>query len=114
MLQVSKKTLNIRGRLLDLSTPAVMGIMNITPDSFYAGSRHQNTGAALQQAGKMPLINGWKIYHHPSTDSLTLQWYSDFHLKWYPWQKLGSLFYENTYGVMMEEGLGNLKRLAEK
>jgi len=30
-----------------------MGIINITPDSFYAGSRHQNTGAALQQAGKM-------------------------------------------------------------
>jgi hypothetical protein len=68
----------------------------------------------LQQEGKMPLINGWKIYHHPSTDSLTLQWYSDFHLKWYPWQKFGSLFYENTYGVMMEQGLGNLKRLAEK
>lgn len=32
-------TLNIRGRLLDLSTPRVMGIVNVTPDSFYAGSR---------------------------------------------------------------------------
>ncbi|MGN6401072.1 MAG: hypothetical protein ACTHMD_11500 [Flavisolibacter sp.] len=68
----------------------------------------------LQQADKMPLINGWKIYHHSSTDSLTLQWYSDFHLKWYPWQKFGSLFYENTYGVMMQQGLSNLKKLAEK
>ena len=34
-----KLTLNIRGRLMDLSTPRVMGILNVTPDSFYAGSR---------------------------------------------------------------------------
>ncbi|MBD5279924.1 MAG: dihydropteroate synthase [Bacteroides sp.] len=32
-------TLNIRGRLVDLSTPKVMGIVNVTPDSFYPGSR---------------------------------------------------------------------------
>jgi dihydropteroate synthase len=32
-------TLNIRGRLVALDTPLVMGIMNVTPDSFYAGSR---------------------------------------------------------------------------
>lgn len=32
-------TLNIRGRLLDLSTPKVMGIVNVTPDSFYASGR---------------------------------------------------------------------------
>jgi dihydropteroate synthase len=34
-------TLNIKGRLLDLSEPRVMGILNATPDSFYAGSRKQ-------------------------------------------------------------------------
>lgn len=33
--------INVNGRLLDLSTPQVMGILNITPDSFYAGSRMQ-------------------------------------------------------------------------
>lgn len=32
-------TLNVRGRLLDLSEPLVMGILNVTPDSFYAESR---------------------------------------------------------------------------
>ncbi len=32
-------TLNVRGRLLDLSKPLVMGILNVTPDSFYAESR---------------------------------------------------------------------------
>jgi len=35
------KTINIQGTLLDLSRPKVMGIVNITPDSFYAGSRKQ-------------------------------------------------------------------------
>lgn len=34
-------TINVRGRLLDLSEPQVMGILNVTPDSFYDGSRKQ-------------------------------------------------------------------------
>lgn len=68
----------------------------------------------LRQQDKMPLINGWKVYRYPGGDSVTLQWYADFNLKWYPWQKFGSLFYENTYGVMMEQGLSHLKQLSEK
>ncbi|MVM34179.1 dihydropteroate synthase [Spirosoma sp. HMF4905] len=39
MPKVTKKTLNCRGRLVDLTQPAVMGILNATPDSFFAGSR---------------------------------------------------------------------------
>lgn len=39
MIKSTKKTLNCRGRLVDLTTPAVMGILNATPDSFYAQSR---------------------------------------------------------------------------
>ncbi len=65
----------------------------------------------LQQGTKPPVTNGWKIYGHRGIDSLTLQWYMDFHLKWYPWKKFGSLFYENTYGVMMEKGLENIRQL---
>ena len=34
-------TINVNGQLLDLATPKVMGILNLTPDSFYAGSRTQ-------------------------------------------------------------------------
>lgn len=34
-------TINIKGRLMDLGTPQVMGILNVTPDSFYSGSRKQ-------------------------------------------------------------------------
>lgn len=36
------KTINIKGELLDLSFPLVMGILNVTPDSFFAGSRKES------------------------------------------------------------------------
>ena len=32
-------TINCKGKLIDLSTPKVMGILNLTPDSFYDGGR---------------------------------------------------------------------------
>ena len=40
-MQETNYYMNVNGRLLDLSTPRVMGILNVTPDSFYAGSRMQ-------------------------------------------------------------------------
>ena len=46
-------TINVRGRLLDLSEPKVMGILNVTPDSFYAGSRAQTKEAVLQRARQL-------------------------------------------------------------
>lgn len=45
--------INISGKLIDLSVPRVMGILNITPDSFYSGSRIGNEKELLQKAGKM-------------------------------------------------------------
>jgi dihydropteroate synthase len=48
-----KITLNAGGKLISLATPKVMGIINITPDSFYATSRRPSVEEALQQAEKM-------------------------------------------------------------
>jgi len=48
-----KVTLNAGGRLIDLSSPKVMGIINITPDSFFADSRKPGVDEALKQAEKM-------------------------------------------------------------
>ncbi|MBC3785937.1 dihydropteroate synthase [Spirosoma sp. LMG 31448] len=50
--KVTKKTLNCRGKLVDLTIPAVMGILNITPDSFFSGSRIA-TAQAVETARKM-------------------------------------------------------------
>nr|WP_320057341.1 dihydropteroate synthase [uncultured Bacteroides sp.] len=41
MMSSFPKYINVNGRLLDLSVPQVMGILNVTPDSFYADSRKQ-------------------------------------------------------------------------
>ncbi len=49
----TKRTLNAGGKLLDLSSPKVMGILNLTPDSFYSGSRFQSQKEILSQAEKM-------------------------------------------------------------
>jgi dihydropteroate synthase len=46
-------TLQCRGRLLSLSKPLVMGILNVTPDSFYDGGRYDTIEAALIRADKM-------------------------------------------------------------
>ncbi|WP_428663860.1 dihydropteroate synthase [Runella sp.] len=48
-----KKTLNIGGKLLDLSTPQVMGILNVTPDSFYSESRVTQLDDARRKAERM-------------------------------------------------------------
>lgn len=44
------KSLNVNGCLLDLSTPQVMGILNVTPDSFYAGSRSRTEAEIAARA----------------------------------------------------------------
>ena len=46
-------TLNCKGRLLVVDKPLVMGIINVTPDSFFSGSRHEGTDAILRQAEQM-------------------------------------------------------------
>jgi dihydropteroate synthase len=47
------KVMNCNGKTLDLSTPKIMGILNVTPDSFYDGGRHNKLSSAVDQAGKM-------------------------------------------------------------
>ncbi len=46
-------TLNIRGKLLTMDKPLVMGIINVTPDSFFAGSRINSEAQILAKAGQM-------------------------------------------------------------
>lgn len=49
----TNKTLNLRGRIMDLSMPKVMGILNITPDSFYDGGRFLSVDQAVRRCGEM-------------------------------------------------------------
>ncbi len=54
-------TLNIRGKLINLSQPQVMGILNVTPDSFYAGSRKQTEREIAQRAVEITQQGGTMI-----------------------------------------------------
>ena len=49
---LTTRTIDANGILLDLSTTQVMGILNITTDSFYDGGKHNNTNKALQKVEK--------------------------------------------------------------
>ena len=51
----ANKTLNAQGRFIDLSAPKVMGILNVTSDSFYEGSRLRTVEDVLQRAETMVL-----------------------------------------------------------
>ena len=52
-----KTSINCKGNLIDLSTPKVMGVLNITPDSFFDGGKYKDEKAILLQVEKM-LIDG--------------------------------------------------------
>lgn len=49
----TRKTLRVRGELLDLSSPLIMGIINNTPDSFYDGGKYNNMSALLDRVEKI-------------------------------------------------------------
>ena len=46
-------TLNCNGTLVDLSKPKVMGVLNLTPDSFFDGGHYNQLDAAVNQCEKM-------------------------------------------------------------
>ena len=47
--------ISCKGKLIELTTPKIMGILNLTPDSFYDGGLYNNTDRALAQTEKMLL-----------------------------------------------------------
>ena len=57
---------------------------------------------------------GWVLATNAKSNSVTLQWYMDFHLRWYPWEKFSSFVFERIYHPQLQQGLDNLKRFLEK
>ncbi|MDO9261652.1 MAG: dihydropteroate synthase, partial [Flavobacteriaceae bacterium] len=51
------KSINCKGKLIDFSVPKVMGILNLTPDSFYDGGLYQHEKTILEKVEKM-LVDG--------------------------------------------------------
>ena len=56
--KIINSTINVHGKLLSLATPQVMGILNVTPDSFFAGSRKQTELEIAQRANQIVAEGG--------------------------------------------------------
>lgn len=61
MTQPIDYTINVRGKLVDLNRPQVMGILNVTPDSFYSGSRKQTEREIADRANEIIAQGGTMI-----------------------------------------------------
>ena len=57
---------------------------------------------------------GWLVAANANANSVTMQWYMDFHLRWYPWEKFSSFLFEKVYHPQLQHGLDNLKKFLEK
>lgn len=77
---------------------------SINPASVETSWHQQRNGKTF--SGVFNLVN--------SNSVTTVQWYFDFHFRWYPWEKLSSIAYDKQIGPQMEQSLGNLKQLVEK
>lgn len=76
VLKSKPRYINLRGRLLDLSQPRVMGVINVTPDSFYSGSRYFKEAAVIDAASKMvnegaDIIDVGGYSSRPGADNIT-------------------------------------------
>ena len=95
------------GKTTGLVLDSLQGIISIT------NSNDSSVEAVMAGPRIRDAITGWNIYQSAVTNNVTVQWYMDFHLRWYPWEKFGSLVLEGSYGPEMEKGLSNLRRLLE-
>jgi hypothetical protein len=80
-------------------------------------TRQPSTGDTLytawrQQKNAQVLASGFTW--QGTGDQLVIQWYFDVKLRWYPWEKFGSIVFDKQMGPPMEKSLGNLKKLLEK
>lgn len=96
----------IEGKLKGIETGRMKGIIitNITDSTIELG----NIGT-----GPKRVKSGWNIYPGNTPNTFTVQWYMDFHLCWYPWEKFSGLLLEKKYAPRMEQGLTILKSILE-
>ncbi len=84
-------------------TSLKIDVLSVTPDSIR--TRWQ-TGASE------PVFSGFNLVQSLS-DTTVAQWYFDFQLKWYPWEKFGSIIFDKQLGPAMESSLDNLRKNLE-
>lgn len=89
-------------------------ILNETGQRFISVTDRNDTAVKAEYFGiNKKVTTGWNILQGSGPDSVSVQWYMNFKLRWYPWEKFASLLFEKQYGTQMEVGLNNLKAQLE-
>jgi hypothetical protein len=99
----SLKNKNIAGSLKLQSNSYDINITSITDSLIIAGWQLKKGAVFTSSYRLMPHDN----------NLTTLQWYFDFNIGWYPWQKFSSIIYDGQFGPVMEQSLQRLKAIAE-
>ena len=82
---------------------------------FITGKTDSLVTADWQQPSGNKFGSGFAIISNSNGQGhTTVQWYFDFHVKWYPWEKFQSIVYDEQLGPSIEKSLAALKRIAEK
>ena len=68
--------------------------------------------SAWQYKDSKPIYSGFNLVQS-LTDTTVVQWYFDFHLNWYPWEKFSSIIFDQQLGPSMEKSLNELKSTVE-
>lgn len=95
----------VKGLILNEQTNRHLKISNVKTDAVVA----EYIGIPQKK-----VISGWNIVPEATADSVSVQWYMEFSLRWYPWEKFASLVFEKQYGPTMEQGLTRMKEIVEK
>jgi hypothetical protein len=100
-----------------LEDKVVKGLMINEQTKRYLKLRQIKSDGVVAEYNGIPqkkVVTGWNIIPEATTDSVSVQWYMEFSLRWYPWEKFASLVFEKQYGPTMEQGLTRLKSIVEK
>jgi hypothetical protein len=79
-----------------------------------AGAKKSDEVTAIYNLRGKKIPTGWQITSVQNSNSVTVLWYIDFHLRWYPWEKFTSFLFEKIYSPQLQQGLDNLKSFVEK
>ena len=81
---------------------------------FITGRQDSLVTTDWQQPSGNKFGSGFALFSNAGDQGhTTVQWYFDFHVKWYPWEKFQSIVYDQQLGPVMEKSLDELKKLAE-
>jgi hypothetical protein len=94
---------HVRGLILDESKHQYIILKQITEDEV----------TAIYTLPGKEVRTGWQVLSTTGSTSVTVQWYMDFHLRWYPWEKFSSFIFEKLYHPQLQKGLDSLKKILE-